>query len=246
MSRKLEICCGDIESVYAAAEGGADRIELCSALSEGGLTPSAAMISHAVKCGLPVHVLIRPRRGDFLYSSHELDVMTEDIGIARRAGAAGVVIGVLDENGDIDMPALSSLINAAEGMTVTFHRAFDVCRDPENALRCIIDAGCDILLTSGMAPDALSGSENIRRLKEIAGGRVDIMAGCGVNPDNVAQIIENSAPDAIHASASTIVTGGMRFRSHDVHMGNNEDEYCIKRTDAGVVRSLRNIIDSIP
>lgn len=243
MKPLLEICAGDIDSIRAAAEGGADRIELCSALTEGGLTPSFGQLCAALESPVPVNVLIRPRRGDFLYSPGEVEVMCRDIEEAVSLGANGVVIGALTAEGDIDLHALEAMRRAAGNAHVTFHRAFDLCRDPETALRKIIEAGCDTLLTSGLKPDALSGATEIRCLKELAQGRIAIMAGCGVTPANAAEIITAAAPDALHGTASMTVESPMRFRREEVGMGAPQDEYRRKTTSVETVRELRNIID---
>ncbi len=168
---QLEICCGDLASVLAAKKGGAQRIELCSGLSEGGLTPSIGLIKAAVATGIPnINVLIRPRPGDFLYSTEELSLMEDDIKTAISAGATGIVIGVLTPDGDIDMNACERLIKAArdearslgrESLNITFHRAFDVSRDADKSLNDIILLGCDCLLTSGMAPTAEIGRAHV-------------------------------------------------------------------------------------
>lgn len=244
MKRILEICCGDVGSVGAAVKGGVDRIELCCALSEGGLTPSAAMIKKAVKCGVPVNVLIRPRRGDFLYSDEEIEVMTDDIREAVRLGASGVVIGALDKDGDVDMAAMRKMIDAAGTADVTFHRAFDLCRNPEEALECAIKLGCGTILTSGLKKNALEGAETIRRLHEMANGRISIMAGCGVNPKNAAGILKISGADAIHGTASMKIGSGMTYRSSSACMGAECDEYVRNTTDPAVVGRLREIVDS--
>ena len=216
MKPLLEICAGDIDSIRAAAEGGADRIELCSALTEGGLTPSYGQLCAALESPVPVNVLIRPRRGDFLYSPEEVEVMCRDIEEAVSLGANGVVIGALTAEGDIDLHALEAMRRAAGNAHVTFHRAFDRCRDPETALRC---------------------------LKELAQGRIAIMAGCGVTPANAAEIITAAAPDALHGTASMTVESPMRFRREEVGMGAPQDEYRRKTTSVETVRELRNIID---
>ena len=152
----LEVCCGDIQSIYAAKTGGAHRIELCSALSEGGVTPSAGLIREAVSSGIPaVHILIRPRGGDFLYSEDEIRLMETDIRCAVSSGVDGVVIGALTSDGDIDMTTCRRLIETAGDCSVTFHRAFDLCRNPQKALEDIISLGCDRILTSGLARSAV-------------------------------------------------------------------------------------------
>lgn len=242
----LEICCGDIESVIAAAKGGADRVELCSALSEGGLTPSIGLIKAAVNIpGIRVHVLIRPRNGDFLYNDTERDIMISDIEAARKAGAHGVVIGALTPDGDIDIDTCSSLINAADGMDVTFHRAFDVCRNPEEALETIIKLGCTRILTSGQMPSAIEGTATLRKLNELASGRIILLAGAGVSSGNAKDIIIQTGISELHASARSTVSSAMRFRNSQVSMGNKDsDEYSRLITDADIVKQLSEIVHS--
>lgn len=241
----LEICCGDIVGVETAARGGADRVELCSALGEGGLTPSAGAIVTAVALGVPVNVLIRPRRGDFVYTSDEVECMVSDIRFCASAGVHGVVLGALTPEGDVDIDAMRRMLEYADGMEKTFHRAFDVCRNPEKALETAIALGFDNILTSGMMPNALDGAGNIRKLSEQANGRIQIMAGCGVTPGNAAEIIRTSRADAIHSSCSMTVGSGMTFRRADVHMGNDEDEYSRKTVDPEKVLALREKIDNL-
>lgn len=238
-----EICCGDSESLYAAAEAGATRIELCSALAEGGVTPSIGLIRQAVRLGIPeVNVLIRPRKGDFLYTEAEVALMEDDIREAVKAGAAGVVIGALTPDGEIDIPTMRRLIDAAGGVNITFHRAFDLCRDPYIALEEIIELGCTTLLTSGQAASALEGATLIAELRKIARGRIVILAGAGVRPANVAQLIALTGVDAVHSTCRGTTPSGMRFRRDDVPMGApGEGEYMRTVTTAETVRTLQNI-----
>lgn len=199
----LEVCAGSIESIKAAYEGGADRVEVCSALSEDGLTPSVGMIRYARSLdGLKVHVLIRPRGGDFVYTESEVQCMIDDIGMACQLGVDGVVIGALTRDGDIDVETCRRLIAATDGkVSVTFHRAFDVCRDIDIALGQIIDLGCDRLLTSGHARNVDEGVEALRRIVENIGKHLIIMPGCGVNPGNAVRILQATGATEIHASA---------------------------------------------
>lgn len=198
--RILEVCCADLASLQAAVAGGAQRVELCQALSLDGLTPSAGMIRLAVESGITVHVLIRPREGDFVYSEAEMECMIHDIHLARELGAHGVVIGVLDKEGNVDEEKCRRLVAAAEGMHVTFHRAFDVCRDPMTAIRQIVDMGCDRLLTSGQAASAEAGIDMIRQLVETYGHAIKIMPGAGVNAQNAAHILNETGAMDIHGS----------------------------------------------
>ncbi len=198
--RKLEVCCGDLQSVRAAIEGGAHRVELCEALELDGLTPSEAMMESAIGMGIPVQVLIRVREGDFVYNKDEICKMRNDIRLARKLGAAGVVIGALMPDGSIDEEAIRCMMDEAEGLSVTFHRAFDVCREPEEALEKIISLGCHRLLTSGQATTAEQGIPMLKKLVEQADGRIIIMPGAGVNPQNASRILEETGALEIHGS----------------------------------------------
>ena len=245
----LEICCGDILSVYEAKAGGADRIELCSGLGDGGLTPSAGLIRRAVASGLPVNVLIRPRPGDFLYSDEEMDVMVADIEMALGLGANGVVVGVLTPEGNVDMEKCGRLVDAAREVgsrkvEVTFHRAFDLCRDPFKSLEDIIELGCGTILTSGLASSAYAGMNMLGKLVEAAVGRIAIMAGAGINPGSAGAILLNARVDAIHATARSLRPSGMRFRRESVPMGvPGADEYSLSFTDRGIVSQLRFLLN---
>ena len=236
----LEVCAGDIDSVYAAARGGARRVELCSALADGGITPSTGFLRQALAVeGMKVHVLIRPRGGDFLYTSREVDAMLDDIVAARETGAHGVVIGALRPDGAIDMEATRRMVDAAAGMNVTFHRAFDLCRDPFEALDQIVDSGCNRLLTSGQAPTALQGVELLRQLQQRAGAAFTVLAGGGVNELNAAEIIRLSGVREVHASARHTVESHMTYRRPGVAMGApGSDEYSRKTTSAAMVAAI--------
>lgn len=236
----LEICAGSVESAIAARDGGAQRIELCAALEIGGVTPSAGIIAEARKVeGISLNVIIRPRGGDFLYNSYEAESMIHDILLCKELGADGVVIGALTADGDIDTSLCRRLIDAADGMSVTFHRAFDMCRDPRQALEELIALGCDRVLTSGQATTAETGIPLLKELVEQAAGRISIMPGCGVNSGNAAMILQETGATEIHASARKSVGSGMRFRHSGVSMGNpDSDEYARKETDAQEVRTI--------
>lgn len=201
--RTLEVCAGSIKSIRAAYEGGAQRVELCSALSEDGLTPSLGMIRFAKSLqGLKVHVLIRPRGGDFVYSEDEVLCMEADIRACFDLGVDGVVIGALDREGNIDFPTCQRLVAAAQGrMSITFHRAFDVCKEPTAALQQIIQLGCNRLLTSGCALRAEEGLAMLSSLVRQTNGQLIIMPGSGVNLTNAATILDHTGATEIHASA---------------------------------------------
>lgn len=227
MNVLLEICAGDIASVIAAARGGAARVELCSALAVGGLTPSEGLIARAVAVpGVRKHVLIRPREGDFVYSPEEVEIMLADVAMAARCGADGVVVGALLPDGSIDTATTRLLVEAAHsrGLSVTFHRAFDRTADAVASLECIIALGCDRVLTSGLAPTALQGADVLRRLVEVAAGRIAILAGSGVSSVNVEQLVRLSGVSEVHASARKPLPSAMTFSRPEVTMGSNDSD----------------------
>ncbi len=200
MEMKLEVCCADLGSVIAAKAGHAHRIELCEALELDGLTPNPELIQEAVESGVAVQVLIRLRAGDFVYTAEEIETMAGSIRLAKSLGVHGVVIGALTSEGDIDKEAIRRLMQECEGLSVTFHRAFDVCRSPRQALEDIIALGCHRLLTSGQAPTAQEGIPMLRELVSQAAGRILIMPGAGVNPQNALNILQETGATEIHGS----------------------------------------------
>ena len=226
MSYKFEICANSVASCIAAQEGGADRVELCAGIPEGGTTPSLGMIRNARECiSIALNVIIRPRGGDFLYSDSELREMVYDIQAAKELGADGLVFGCLRPDGSVDMEAMSVLMEAAGDTPVTFHRAFDHTSDPFKALEDIIALGCTRILTSGCRPTALEGAELLAGLVEKAGDRIIIMPGCGVREGNIAEIARLSGAREFHFSARESVQSGMFFRNPDVAMGSEDDPY---------------------
>ena len=242
---KFEICANSVASCIAAQEGGADRVELCSGIPEGGTTPSFGMIHKArASIDIALNVIIRPRGGDFLYTADELEEMVHDIRIAKELGADGLVFGCLTKEGDIDMEAMSVLMEAAADLPVTFHRAFDHSADPMRALQDIIDLGCARILTSGCRPTAMQGSSLLAELVKAAGDRIIIMPGCGVNESNIAEIARLSGAREFHFSAREPVESGMLFRNPDVAMGSEEDPYGTVRTTAARVAATINSLKS--
>lgn len=241
----LEVCAGDLRSVYAARAGGAVRVELCSGLAEGGMTPSVGLLHGALAVtGIAVNVLIRPRPGDFVYGEREARVMLDDIAAAAEADANGVVIGALTPDGDVDIRLVERMVKAAGKMSVTFHRAFDLCRDPMEALRQLTDSGVNRLLTSGQAPTALQGAELLARLVDAAGERLSVMPGGGVNAGNAAEILDRSGAHEIHASAREATASEMRFRRGDVAMGApGSDEYATLTTSENLVKEIVKAIN---
>lgn len=206
----LEVCCGSLESVDAAVAGGARRIELCAALEVEGLTPPLDWLLSVKKHhpDLIVHVLVRPRAGDFVYSPEEVERTADQVEQALEAGADGIVMGCLTPSRDVDIPAMERLMKIVEERaTVTFHRAFDVCRRPFEAMERIIGLGCSRILTSGQGPTVMEGADMLRELRKRAGGRIIILPGGGVTPANAARILSRTGCTEIHASASETIDG---------------------------------------
>lgn len=221
-SYQLEICANSVASALAAQEGGADRVEFCQNLEMGGTTPSLGQVwltRAALKIGM--HVLIRPRAGDFLYSDIEFQEMKADILFCKEAKCDGVVIGLLHADGSVDAERTAELVALAQPMHVTFHRAFDVCNDPFEALERIIACGCGRLLTSGMKNTALEGAELIKELIERANGRIAIMPGSGVNESNISQLARVTGATTFHTSAKVELKSAMVYSNEEVGgMGN--------------------------
>ena len=198
---EIEICCGSIQSAANAKAGGAVRVELCQGVVEGGTTPSPATIQYAVReLGLKVFVLVRPRGGDFCYNELEVKNMEEDVAFCKEAGASGIVVGFLHPDGSIDTELTRRFVELSAPLPVTFHRAFDECADPLNALEQIIECGCARILTSGCKPTAIEGAEMLQQLVKQADGRITILAGSGVTPENVVTLREKTGVKEIHGS----------------------------------------------
>ena len=202
---QFEICTNSVESCLAAQKGGADRVELCAGIPEGGTTPSYGEIAIA--------------REVLTHSDIEIRTMLKDIEIARKLGADGVVFGCLTAEGEVDLPAMQKLMEAAQGLSVTFHRAFDVCRNPQRALEQIIKLGCNRILTSGQQPTAEQGIPLLKELQKQAAGRITLLAGCGVNENNIARIAAETGINEFHFSARENIQSEMKFRNEAVSMG---------------------------
>lgn len=218
---KIEICSNGVASCRAAQEAEADRVELCAGIPEGGTTPSAGTIAltRRLLTTTRLQVIIRPRGGDFLYTDEEQQVMAEDIRMARRLGADGVVFGCLTADGDIDLPACERLMREAEGLDVTFHRAFDRCREPLRALEELIGLGVGRVLTSGQQPTAEAGIGLLRELNDHAQGRIRVLAGCGINESNIARIARETGVREFHCSVREPFRSAMRHYNPAVCMG---------------------------
>jgi len=216
----IEIAVFNLESAIAACKAGANRIELCSSPAEGGLTPSAATMRLARKyVKIPIHVMIRPREGDFCYSEKEFEAMLLDIAAAKMVGMEGVVAGVLNPDGTVDEKRTAILVDAAYPMNVTFHRAFDMTRDQDLALEAIIYCGCARILTSGGQQTAPEGIEKLAELVKKAGDRISIMPGSGINLNNIKNITNITGTKEIHLSSRTYVFGKMNFKKPMLTMG---------------------------
>lgn len=238
---QIEVCVDSVESAMAAEEGGADRVELCDNLLEGGTTPSAGMIALARKhLGIGLQVIIRPRGGDFCYSDIEYAVMRRDIETAKALGSNGVVIGILKPDGCIDVERTRTLIDLARPMNVTFHRAFDMTRDPHQALEDLIDLGVDRILTSGQAFSVLEGLDMIAELVRIANDRLIIMPGGGTERD-IRKVVEFCGVKEVHVIGPRVVESEMQYRNHEVFMGGElrPAEYQRLATDAKKIELLR-------
>lgn len=210
---RLEACVDSVESALNAQAGGADRVELCDNLLEGGTTPSAGLIASCCeRLRIPVHVLIRPRGGDFVYSDVELDVMRRDIAVARQHGAAGVVFGALLPDGSIDISRTTALIAAARPLATTFHRAFDFAADPDQALDDLITLGVDRLLTSGQARTAIEGSRLLARLVRRAAGRIAIAAAGSLSEESIVQVVERTGVLEVHVRATALLESPVSYR----------------------------------
>ena len=238
---KIEICANSVESAVKAQEGGAYRVELCAGIPEGGTTPSFGDIRMARQLlyETKLHVIIRPRGGDFLYTALEQEIMLHDIKVARQLGADGVVFGCLTAEGEIDMPAMRKLMNAVGDMNVTFHRAFDMCRNPKEALEQIIELGCSRILTSGQEANAVKGIPLLKELVSQADGRIIIMPGCGVNPNNILQIAEETGATEFHFSGRSTHESNMIYRNPKVSMGGTVkiEEYQKDVTNPEIVKA---------
>lgn len=237
----LEVCCASAPFAIEAAAAGADRVELCANLVEGGTTPSQGEIEVAVeRLTVPVMTMIRPRGGDFLYTETELSIMQADIQVAKRAGAAGVVLGLLREDGSVDVEQTRRLVDTARPLTVTFHRAFDVSDDLERNLELLIGLGIDRVLTSAGVDRVTDALPRLASLAGIAGDDLVILACGGVRPDNVDQVLAIPGIHEVHIGASTTAPSRMTHRVHGVPMGRpyEPDEYAIEVADRETIAGV--------
>lgn len=244
----IEGCVDSYASSVAAYRGGADRLELCANLAIGGTTPSAPLFQQVQRdCGIPINVLIRPRFGDFLYTEAEMEEMCGEIRQFRELGANGVVIGALRPNGELDVQKMRRLMDCAGDMDVTLHRAFDMTRDPLEALEAAIELGCRTVLTSGQARDAAAGRDILRRVFQQAAGRIAVMAGCGVKKENIREIHRYTGVCMFHTTGRKApLDSGMIYRKKTVSMGlPSLSEYEIWQTDEEEFRECAEIVHGL-
>lgn len=242
----IEVAVDSVESAIAAEEEGAQRIELCDNLNEGGTTPSFGMIRTAVtNTDIDVAVMIRPRGGDFLYSDAEFEVMKLDVIVAKEAGAHCVVFGLLDAQGNIDIMRTKALVDLARPMEVCFHRAFDMAAEPFKSLEILIELGIDRVLTSGQKKKALFGTKLIAEMVEHANGRIQIMPGSGVNAENVNKIVRETKVNDIHFTCHKMVDSEMEYINEKVSMGTDSQENQKRAFDRDKIREISANIESI-
>jgi len=235
----VEVCAYSLESCINAQAGGAGRIELCGGLGEGGTTPSAGLIEVVRQhVDIPLYVMIRPRGGDFVYDVFEEEIMKKDIDLAKKLGANGVVLGVLQADGQVDVARTKALVEHAQPMKVTFHRAFDLTPDPIKALKAIIETGAERILTSGQKPSAPEGILLLEKLAIEAGDRIEIMAGGGVNHNNAVQLAA-AGVHALHLTAKAFRPGRQKYFPADISMaGESPDERSVLYSDLNLIEAI--------
>lgn len=244
----LEACVDSVESALAAQAGGAHRIELCEDLLEGGTTPSAGMIEVCrERLQIPVHVLIRPRGGDFVYSDVEIEVMQRDLALARRLGAKGVVYGALRADGSVDVERTKALLGVSRPLSVTFHRAFDFTPDADAALDTLIALGIDRVLTSGQAPTAVEGTRTLARLVTRAAGRIRILAAGGLTEENIAGVVASTGVPEVHVRATALLESPASYRPRHLSLLKQPlpNEFDRAVTDPERIRRLSGILGKI-
>ncbi len=244
----IEVCANSTKSCIEAQKGGAFRVELCAGIPEGGTTPSfGEMITARHNIQIKLNIIIRPRSGDFLYNDNEIQAMIHDIQAAKNIGADGVVFGCLTPEGEIDMEKNRALMSFCEGLSTTFHRAFDVAKDSKKALEELIELGFDRVLTSGQCATAPEGKETLKNLIAQAANRIIIMPGCGVNETNIAELAQFTGAQEFHMSARSTTHSQMVYRNENVSMGGvvKIDEFSNDITDSNRVqlsiKALQNV-----
>ena len=235
----LETCVDCVESAIAAQEGGADRVELCSDLVIGGVSPSVPLFRQIRKYrDLKIRTLLRPRYGDYCFSSYECDELNEEIAIFREEGADGVVVGILNPDGTLNTGQLARFKETAGDMEIALHRAFDVCLDPMQAMEEVISLGYDTILTSGQAATAWEGRELLKELQEKSRGRIEILAASGISPAVIQKLVPYTGISSYHMSGKIEIESAMTFRKSGIGLGLSEEkDYKLVRTDSAAVRA---------
>lgn len=236
----LEVCIEGVDALVTAQDNGADRVELCASLLEGGLTPSFGVVKEALRVArIPVHVIVRPRGGDFLYTELEYASMLEDVTALRELGAQGVVIGCLTPDGKVDEARTRALVQRAEGMSVTFHRAFDMTENATAALDALVRCGVHRVLTSGLHDTVEEGLENLCSLNLEAAGRITVMGCGGLDPYNITRVRDYAGLRELHFAALREEPSAMAFRNPEIGMGGTDKqrEYNNSVTDGALVRA---------
>jgi len=245
--RKLEICCYSLESALLAGKSGADRIELCDNYPEGGTTPSYATIKMAVEMlSIPVNVIVRPRGGDFLYTDIEYESIKKDVAAIKAMKTNGIVVGFLKANGEINLERIIEIVNIAKPLEVTFHRAFDMCRNQLEALEQLKWAGVKRILTSGAKMKAMDGTNLISEMVKRAEGEIIIMPGSGINENNISELLKQTGASEFHSSAKKFIQSRMNYFNEFISMGGTADvnEYSVVSVDAASIKKMAEILNN--
>jgi copper homeostasis protein len=243
---KIEVCAYSVRSAITAQEAGAYRVELCSNYFEGGTTPSYGTIEQAREAlNIKLHVIIRPRGGDFLYNNTEYKTILKDIEAVKKLGADGIAIGVLTAGGNVDTAAMKEIIAASGNMSVTFHRAFDTAEDPYKALDDLMELGVNRILTSGLKSTAVEGKDIIAGLVEKAKGRIIIMPGSGVNRSNIENLYKSTGAVEYHLSGRVVVKSGMQFHNEEVSFNPELQGGDYYETDFDKIKSVIDIVKEL-
>ena len=243
----LECCVDSVESAIAAQKGGANRVELCSALVIGGLSPSVALFQKVKEVlDIKIHVLLRPRFGDFCYTDYEHEIIKEEVRKFRELGADGVVIGTLKPDGTLNMGQMKELVEEAGTMSITLHRAFDMCKDPMKTLNDVKELGIHTILTSGQKNSCINGTDLLAKLVEEADKKVDILIGGGVDASVIEELYNKTGATSYHMSGKITLDSKMEYRRSDVNMGvASMSEYEIWRTSSNRVSAAKEVLEKL-
>lgn len=241
----LEVCIDSVESALQAEKGGANRLEMCSNLVIGGTTPDPMLFQMVRElCDIKIHVLLRPRYGDFLYTDYEFEMICRDVTTFRKMGADGVVVGCLCADGSLDVERMKRLRDLAGPMHMALHRAFDVCKDPLQVLQEAMNVGIQTILTSGQKDTCIEGSELLKELIQRSAGKLDILVGSGVNAEIIRKLIPEIGATCFHMSGKKVLDSGMAYRKEGVSMGiPGMSEYQVFRTDKQEIEKAKKVIE---